>query len=291
MVDALNPKSAASESDPPLLSCGSSPTVAVPSTLPMSIPSGRQPAGSWRANYPLAIGLPPSCRCGCGHAVKAFRGRWNFFLPSHWIRTRRMTIMERTVMSERMRVSNPMTRPQIAAKAGQTRKGRPLKRSAIGIANISRAAKRRMLSDANPMKDAATARRVHAQNLSRETPSKNEQTFFEEATRRGIVLKATGAGTMWIARRNPDFRVPGQKKVIEVTQAECFVNRGVPRTPEGYAYPTIRHYQKHGWNCLVVYRKHKCVDAERLWGVLAEFVKPTSQWRGVWLLNGSLISW
>lgn len=99
------------------------------------------------------------------------------------------------------------------------------------------------------MKDRATARRVINSALSRAGKTKTEE-WFHEAIPDAVF---TGNATMWIGRRNPDFRV-GKRLCVEVTQHGVFNScEPTPRTVDGYAIPTIRHYESKGWACLVVF--------------------------------------
>jgi hypothetical protein len=173
-----------------------------------------------------------------------------------------------------------MHRPDVAARAHANRG--PHIKSAEGLANISRAAQARMSSDRNPMRDPAKYQAAMAKTLSR-VQSKNETHFFAWAASLGIELSRTGDGSFWIGRRNPDARIPGQRKLLEITQKECFIGKRKPRTVDGYALPTIRHYQSKGWQCLVIFKgDHRSSIPAALEAVIRDYASPESNWSGVW---------
>lgn len=219
------------------------------------------------------IGLPPMCECGCGERVESYihgkKWRWRRFLPRHQYRVHRpQSEKQKRTASERMKRDNPMWDPKVARQVGQKVSARWREhgdpRTPEGIRNIRDAARRRMLSSANPMKDPETARKVHRQNLAKATPTFTERWIMEMDP----TLRWTGDGSLWIGNRNPDFEAdPG--RVIETCQ-KGFFNSGVmvQRTPEGYGIASIRHYRSHSRECLVVFlpshrRKTEAVGASR----------------------------
>jgi hypothetical protein len=142
-----------------------------------------------------------------------------------------------------------------------------------------------MDSDQNPMRNPETHRAALAKTLSR-AMSKNEAHFLAWAAERCLPIKSTGDGSFWIGRRNPDARVIDQRKVIEVTQRECFIGERKPRTVEGYGLESLRHYEGKGWRCLVVFKKdHRCVIPPALEPVIRDFVSQDSNWSGVWYFD------
>ena len=139
-----------------------------------------------------------------------------------------------------------------------------------------------MLSADNPMRDKAVHQAAMAKILLRQK-SKNEVHFEEWCAERAVPIHYTGDGSLWIGRRNPDFRVDGQKKLIEVTQKECFIGRRKQRSPMEYGMQTVRHYRSKGWDCLVVFKRdHRCTIPAQLLGVIQDFVSKESSWSGVW---------
>lgn len=139
-----------------------------------------------------------------------------------------------------------------------------------------------MLSADNPMRNRAVYRAAMIRVLSRQKP-KNEEHFEGWLRKQGIVLSVTADGSFWIGHRNPDYRVPGQRKVLELTQKECFIGERRKRTPEGYGVECITHYRNKGWECLVIFKRdHRCVIPSKLKDVLLEYMSPESRWSGVW---------
>lgn len=229
----------------------------------------------------------PDCRCGCGQPVHLHphgaRRYWADYLRHHQVRGRSIhsaTTRERA--AARMRADNPMRRPGVAKAVGEKARGRPLKLSPEVRARLSEMARVRMKSDRNPMKDDVIRNDVLQRVLSR-VRSKNEQHFEDWAKANGMELSAVGGGTFWIGRRNPDFRVPGQKKVIEVTQRTCFAGGQRVRTVETYGAPTISHYSSKGWSCLVIFKRdHRCIIPSSLIPVLNDYLSKESNWSGIW---------
>jgi hypothetical protein len=215
--------------------------------------------------------------------VKKTRNRWNAFLRHHQQIGRAGTALQRSSARDRMLSSNPMKRTEVREKVSATTKGRPINRSAEGMLAISDAARRRMLSSANPMKQPGAHQAAMAKVMSRSGPSKNEQHFMDWAAARALPMMFVGNGELWIGRRNPDFRVPGQHKLIEVTQRECFTNQRKPRSLEDYGTRTASHYVAKGWQVLVVWKKdHRCLIPEQLADVIRRFASQESSWSGAW---------
>ena len=241
--------------------------------------------------------IAPLCACGCGQHVKAHRGTWNNRVTGHGMRGKKQSALNKKVNSQRMALDNPMKRPEVVAKMTATylsryeggkyakrssRKGIPLKRSPEGLARIVAASRKRMLSDKNPMKNQATHKAAMAKILSR-TTSKNELHFKAWYESRNLPIQHKGDGSFWIGRRNPDFRVIGQRKVIEVTQKECFPGRRKIRTADEYGMETIKYYRSKGWECLVVFKKdHRCTIPDSLLPIIQNFIYPIASWSGVW---------
>lgn len=226
------------------------------------------------------MGPPRPCQCGCGQATRMHRGRWNLYIVNHQCRGRTALPHVREAIRARMRAHNPMQRPEIAAKVSARTKGKAKPRSAQWLVNVAAAARKRMLSDQNPMRQPGVAARIYAQTAAVKGPSRNEMEFGAQCQTLGIPLRYTGDGYMWIARRNPDFRIPGMQKVIEVTQEACFRGVMIDRSPDVYALPSIRHYETSGWRCLVVYRYHRRRDSPLLWTAIRRFI--LEDWSGLW---------
>lgn len=237
--------------------------------------------------------IAPLCACGCGRQVlwSARLKTWNTILRYHNLdkmrqgidQTKRAAAVSAAARARMLSDANPMKNPEIAARVSAATKGRSINRSAEGTKAIADAARRRMLSDANPMKQAGAHQAAMSKIMSRSDPSKNEVHFMEWAKARSLPVEFVGNGSLWIGRRNPDFRVPGQRKLIEVTQRECFTNKRQPRTPADYGTQTARHYLSKGWQVLVIWKKdHRCLIPEQLTEVIRRFALPEYVWSGAW---------
>ena len=223
------------------------------SSSPGNIRSSRD-RDSWaRMQSGPVTGSPSMCGFGCGVLAPLFmhgkKWRWCTHVKGHQRRGSTMGQAAREAARVRMTVSNPMKRPEVAAKVSASWEGREFYRSPEGAKRVSDAARKRMLGPGNPMKDPAIARKVAESALSRTEKTKTEEWFHEVWP----AAEFKGHGTMWIGRRNPDFRL-GKRQCAEVTQHGVFNSaEPIPRTVEGYAMPTIRHYESKGWTCLVVF--------------------------------------
>lgn len=224
---------------------------------------------------------PPLCVCGCGQQVKAHRGTWNWYVRGHQPKPS-MGKAARKKLSRNMKKKNPMHNKATAEKVAEKLRGKPAGHTQQGKANIAAAARKRMLSDANPMKDQKTFQKTMRKILSRQQPSKNEIRFMDWLDQVKIDLEFVGLGTLWLGRCNPDFRVPGQKKVVELSQPEVFTNKRTARTVESYGVPKVEHCLKKNWNCLVIFVKDRQRLTDELKAVLQNFVLTESNWSGVW---------
>ncbi len=214
------------------------------------------------------------------------RGKWNKYAKDwHVARGRKMSEKARRETSARMKAKNPMKSSDVAARVSAKMKGRQLRLSDETKKKIAEGARKRMLSDRNPMKNPDTVRRVLSQVLSHKT-SAFEKNFRDWSQAQNLPLVHTGTGVMWIARRNPDFRVLDQKKAVELTQQMVFIpnktKEEMTRTIENYGVPTICHYQKRKWQCLVVFLRRSQTMTAQLRAVIENYSLPESVWSGVW---------
>ncbi len=168
-----------------------------------------------------------------------------------------MTMAHRQQASERMKANNPMKRADVAAKVRSTsiasgayaRRGEAT--SLYWSANPQfRASVVHRMKTRNPMWNADVKERSLSKTRTHLSPSKLELWFSEFCKRLDLPVWYTGTGEFWVKARNPDFKIHGLPLLIEVTD-------GYNRTPAGrkvstYAIPTIEHYEKHGFACLVV---------------------------------------
>lgn len=242
--------------------------------------AGRQPVKSASETAPL-------CACGCGEMVRPHRGTWNKYVAHHQP-SGRMSMDARQRISARMTADNPMRRPDVAAKVSASQKGRPRTKSPEGLRNIAAAARKRMLSAANPMRDPLLRQQSVNAFLQRH-PSKSELAFDAWTKGMNLPLVRVGDGSLWIGRRNPDFRIVGQKKVVELTQKEVFIGRRKARNWMNYGVPTIEHYRKKRWRCLVIFVKDRVAFPPQLAKTIADFASPESSWSAVWEFDGLML--
>lgn len=230
------------------------------------------------------MGPPPPCQCGCGEAVGEKRGKWQKYAKSsHTARGAKQSAEQRAATSARMRQSNPMKRKAVRVKVSATMKGRPAPYSAEHAKKLAEMSRERMLSGANPMKDPEIARKsFEARAATGVWTSKFELRFKNWADENGLPLAHTGKAKVWIAQRNPDFRVIGQKKCIELTQEMVFRHGQILRDVESYGVPSVKHYTSHRWQCLVIFLKATQRRTVELLEVIRDFASPESNWSGVW---------
>lgn len=138
-----------------------------------------------------------------------------------------------------------------------------------------------MLSDRNPMKNPETYRKSRQKALIRQK-SKFEESFHLWMNMNGLNAEYTGNATMWVVKRNPDFRVSGQKKAIELTQPMCFRGKRILRFWDDYGKQTVEHYRKYKWQCLVVFLKQSQRPSPDLLKTLKSFSETDQSWSGVW---------
>lgn len=117
-----------------------------------------------------------------------------------------------------------------------------------------------------------------------------EQWFADVCNSAGTPIWMTGSGDFWVSGRNPDFKVHDRKLVIEVTDG--YATHQHRRTVENYALPTIDHYERHGYACLVVmllcrrnaWQSQAMIN--HLTSAVNDFIATESS--AVWLCEGSI---
>lgn len=137
----------------------------------------------------------------------------------------------------------------------------------------------------NPMSDPAVARRAYRTRAVIEGPSKIELRLSAFVKKRSLPVSYRGNGRLWINRRNPDFRVIGQKKILEVTTSGIFNGwEVIQRSAADYGAASVVHYEKSGWRCLVVFchQDYRRALPEKLATAISAFASPDSAWSGVW---------
>lgn len=248
------------------------------------------------ANDP--VGDAPLCACGCGQRTKwnPRRKKWGTYIFGH-AKTSEKTKYAAWKLSARPIVKGepaPLClcgcgAPVTAHKHGaghfwsdylpsHSMRGRER------AEHLKEEARQRMLVR-NPMFDPAVAKRAARTRGLAASPTKLELRFSLWVKLHKLPISFRGTGKLWINRRNPDFRIVGQKKAIEITTVGIFNGGSVEqRDAAGYGLQAINHYSASGWQCLVVFchQDHRRKLPESLLPVVQDFASPGSNWSGVW---------
>ena len=102
----------------------------------------------------------------------------------------------------------------------------------------------------NPMKKPEVVKKNWEAHTYKSKMEQKLEELFQEAA---LPIEHVGAGKLWLNKRNPDFRVTGQKKVIEV-----YFGSFQYKNPDGSVYyrdsewekATKDHYSKYGFSTL-----------------------------------------
>ncbi len=70
---------------------------------------------------------------------------------------------------------------------------------------------------------------------------------FETLLDKNILIEYVGNNKLWIEGKNPDYKIIGKNKVIEITSS-CY-----NRTVENYDKKRIEHFEKNGYRCLCIW--------------------------------------
>ena len=97
--------------------------------------------------------------------------------------------------------------------------------------------RKRMLEN-NPMKNLESV--IKRAKSCNKRPT-NLEKWFSDNVFNDLPIKYVGSGDFWVDHRNPDFKVEGQKKVIEVSK------RGYYGRGDEYIEDNQKHYTKHGF--------------------------------------------
>ena len=241
----------------------------------------------------------PLCKCGCGEKIKWKRGK---YLRGHKNKTlegrKNLSLAKQKhgtftkKMSKRPLVADCPTplckcgcEEKVLSHRGRWNEyiahhgGVGKKRSE----KLKLEASERMKKN-NPMWDRATAVKAHKKALGKK--SKVEKKFEDTILEWDLPIQycASGESILRIENRYPDFRVLGQNKVIEITTKAVFRNgQSVERSLESYALPTINHYEKGSFSCMVIYMvNHRMKLKENLRKILVDFVLMENSYSGVW---------
>lgn len=260
--------------------------------------SSRRKDGRLYANSP--VGTPQPCACGCGGTPKwnpRFK-KWGKYIFGHTHRAEESRYAKR--MYRMRRLEDHLDPPPCRCGCGK-----PVKVHRHGAANfwadylfghqnvgksdIMSAEGKQRNSDRmkrdNPMRRPGVAARARRSKCLATSPSKQELRFAAFAISHNLPLRFVGDGNYWVRQKNPDFKVRGQLKIIEITTIGIFNGWWIePRTRQNYAEPMIEYYQSGKHRCLVVF----CHQDNRrrlpsgLAGVVRDFSSKESDWSGIW---------
>jgi 7-carboxy-7-deazaguanine synthase len=146
--------------------------------------------------------------------------------------------------SDRMRISNPMADPIVAAKVSASQKGK------LGYLNIAwddpefRANAVDRMKKKNPMKDPKVVLKGFRNRKDRGKKTWAENIF--EQISEGLPIKFVGDGKLAVGSKVPDFRVIGQKKLIEVWSED----HTLLKRDSNWIEQRKTHFAKYGYECL-----------------------------------------
>jgi len=106
---------------------------------------------------------------------------------------------------------------------------------------------RKKLSKNNGMKNPEVVEKVYSKRLKKGYRSNPEKLLIKLFDDLNLPVRFVGDGSFWVSGKNPDFKVEGEKKVIEVT------NYGYLNRDEKWARERIKHFNNYGFKCLVVF--------------------------------------
>ncbi len=248
---------------------------------------------------------PPLCRCGCGQPVKWSERlkRWSARLFGHAVSTK-VTAYHKRMQSLRKVVDNPQPPPCRCGCGGPVRvhphgAGNYWGDYIDGHAMVGRrgihsakslADRAEYMRTNNPMKRPEIAEKARRSMCLAVSPSKTEMRFLEWVQSLSLPVEFVGDGKLWVNRKNPDFRVPNQGKVIELSQDGIFNGKAVEdRTAAGYGLDKVRHYRKAKWQCMVIFVKHRQALTDELAGAIRRFAALGTLISGVWNFDHLLL--
>lgn len=236
-----------------------------------NIPFSRRMALRRQVKY--AGETPPLCACGCGEQVCRLRKTWSWYAKGHQPKPGASPeACERA--RQRMLVNNPMSHPEIAAKMGAGRRGKPIARSVEGRRNIANAARKRMLTN-NPMKKAESFSKSNSNRIT-----SMERIVLHWFKGLPIQFAADGTGFIESLAICPDFLVIGQipQRVMEFGTGKSRGSR--------YAKQRIRKYASVGRECLVVLTDHLLLHKKAIMRLVRHFTRlgGSGAWKnGTWI--------
>ena len=174
--------------------------------------------------------------------------------------------------SLRMKQNNPRDKPGCNTKISKALKAKyafgeliPFMCTAKGKEVIGKIARIRALTN-NPMKNPETAMKAYTNACKNRSKGKSSlEIKFENFAKKYLLpLEYVGDGSVWINHKNPDFRVIGQKKCIEIGVSYF---RG-----SKYIQERQTHFAKYGWNCFVILISNKIKNESLLLSQINAFI-------------------
>lgn len=117
---------------------------------------------------------------------------------------------------------------------------------------FSRADVRKKLSENNCMKRSDIVEKAYKNRCVHSNNSLPEIKFMEFCKNNNLPVKFVGHGDFWVKGKNPDFKVIGEKKVIEVT------NYGYLGRDESWAGDIKKHYEDNNFKARVIFFDKNC---------------------------------
>lgn len=179
------------------------------------------------------------------------------------------------VLSLYMTINNPMKQPEVVIRVKHTQTLMRANGSfpARHYSEEARLVLSKRMKENNPMKNPAIAMKTWANRTTLPKPSKPERFVMSIVSENNLPIWYCGDGRIfWIGYINPDFKVHGQKKVIEVWQRRFPFHRD-----DVWAEKRRRMWESRGYKCLMLEIKRMRVsqiasERERVAEALQSFV-------------------
>jgi hypothetical protein len=169
---------------------------------------------------------------------------WNKVDPVRW----RNLLVEH---QKRMKENNPMFNPNVVKKVSASNNKRGIYQESRDRMKMlwerpdfrKKSIKRLKIS--NPMKREEVV--VKNWRSHQHRPTNIEKKFIELIKIYSLPIEYVGNANLFIGRKNPDFKVINQNKVIEVT------SDAYGRNTNDYGESSIDYYKNRGYDCLILW--------------------------------------
>jgi len=238
----------------------------------------------------------PLCSCGCGERTKwnPRYKRWGKFIFKH-AHGKTKNAARQAKLRPVVEGEPPVTclcgcgKPVVARRGrwsdyhkGHQNIGKKGLMSKKGLLALSE-----RMKVSNPMFNQVTAEKAHRTRGKNQGPSKLEAAFTLSIEKWNLPISFVGDGSLWVDRRNPDYRVNNQDKLVELTSLGIRRSDHLEeRTVEGYGLQTIEHYMRSNWRTIVVFKhNHRSQPPLQLKEILENFISSTDPECGIWHFN------